>query len=139
MSLPGMAPLVLACLALSACHAFNSREALVSERAQTLAIESEPASAQCTVLQGGRTVGTVTTPGQVTLTTTADDVYIICEKGGYEPAATWLRSDYDRTDPLLGSPVGWVIDPIIGSYYAYDDGAKIRLIEERDPNTVYQN
>jgi len=139
MTLSGIAPLVLACVALSACADFNSREALVETREQTLAIESDPSPAQCTVLQGGRVVGTVTTPGQVAVTATNDDVFLICEKEGYEPAATWLRSGYDRTDPLLGTVVGWMIDPIIGSYYAYDDGARIRLIENRDPNRVYKD
>jgi hypothetical protein len=139
MTLPGIAPLVLACLGLSACADFSSREALVAEREQTVSIESDPTPAQCTVLQGGRVVGSVTTPGPVTVTATGDDVYVICEKEGYEPAATWLRSDYDRTDPLLGTIAGWLIDPIVGSYYAYDDGVKIRLIENRDPNRIYKS
>lgn len=139
MTLPGIAPLVLACLALSGCADFSSREALVAERAQTLSIESDPAPAQCTVLQSGRVVGAVTTPGPVTVTATKDDVYVICEKEGFEPAATWLRSGYDRTDPVLGTVAGWAIDPIVGAYYAYDPGARIRLIENRDPNRIYKS
>lgn len=139
MTLSRIGPLAFVGLALSGCAGFSSREALVAERAQTLSIDSEPAPAQCTLIEGGQVVGKVTTPGQVTVTATRDDVYIVCEKEGYEPAGTWLRSAYDRTDPLLGTVAGWLIDPIIGSYYAYDDGAKIRLIEDRDPNTVYQD
>lgn len=131
--------LALACLALSGCADFSSRETLVAEREQTLSIESDPAPARCTLLQGGRVVGAVTTPGPVTVTATSDDVYVICEKEGYEPAATWLRSGYDRTDPLLGTIAGWAIDPIVGSYYAYDSGVRVILIENRDSNRVYKS
>ena len=139
MTLPRIGPLALICLALPGCAGFSSREALVAERGQILSIDSEPAPAQCTVLQGGRVMSTVTTPGQVTVTATKDDVYLICAREGYEPAATWLRSGYDRTDPLLGTIAGWVIDPVVGSYYAYDPGARIRLIENRDPNRIYKS
>lgn len=131
--------LALGLFGLTGCYDFSSRDALVETRDQTLAIGSDPAPAQCTVLQGGRVVGAVTTPGPVTVTATQDDVYVICEKEGYEPAVALLRSDYDRTDPYLGTIAGWLIDPISGAYYAYDDGATIRLIENRDPNRIYKS
>jgi hypothetical protein len=110
--------ILIAPVALSACAS------IVEGSTQTIAINTTPAGADCSVMRGGLEIGRVSpTPGEVTIERTKQDLEVMCRKSGYEPVSFSSQSDFAAPffgNILIGGPVGMGVDLATGAYNKYD-------------------
>lgn len=129
---------VLACLALAACTTFVDRLPLVSSTGEVLAIDTDPPGATCRLLRGDQSLGMVTTPGQIEVETSADDIILLCKKPAYEVSAVVLHADPGQAPAYVGALVGWGADMLQRPHYIYVPATKLSLIASREPpNSTY--
>ncbi len=92
--------------------------------AQSIAINTNPAGADCMVSRAGEVIARVSpTPGTAAIKKTKYDIDIECQKFGYEPVQFTSKSDFATPffgNILLGGPIGMGIDLASGAYNKYD-------------------
>jgi hypothetical protein len=124
---------IAGCLALAACASFVDRRDLVTGTSETLTIDSDPAGADCSLLRGSDLIGRLITPGTVAVTTSADDITLLCKKQDYEVSALLLHADSDQASVQAGALIGWGLDIVSSPHYLYAPATKLSLIASREP------
>lgn len=109
---------------------------IVEGRSQTIAVNTAPVGASCTVTRKGETMGKIdTTPGSIYIEKSKDDVVIACDKDGYEQATIVDRSGAAAAtggNVIMGLlfPIGWAIDSATGSDNKYDTPVNLTLTKK---------
>jgi hypothetical protein len=98
-----------------------------------LNVSSSPPDAFCEVKRAGTTIGRLTTPGGDSITSSTDDVTLICKKDGYQDATAVIHSHLNPA--LLGNlgfyifaPVGVAADLASGAGYKYPERIDVTLV-----------
>ena len=103
-----------------------------------MTIDSNPSGARCELVRQGRVVGSVdSTPGAVMLEKTKHDIDVVCRKGGYAESKAFADSGSDSAvfgNIILGGPIGWGIDSIVGADNRYPDVVTVNLVSGNSPS-----
>jgi hypothetical protein len=110
--------MVASLVALSGCAS------ILEGTTQSIAINTNPAGANCAVSRMGEVIGRVSpTPGAVTIKKTKQDITVECQSAGYETVGFTSESDFATPffgNLIVGGPVGVGIDLATGAYNKYD-------------------
>lgn len=123
--------------ALSALALLSSAcSTIVTGTSQTIAVNTTPAGASCTIDRNGERIGDVPqTPGRVTISKSSKAVDVQCQEAGYLPATVRRSPDFQPWtlgNVLIGGLLGLGIDAASGAISVYP--SSIRLDLPRDPN-----
>lgn len=125
---------ILALLAVSGC-------ATITEgTSQVIAVNTSPAAATCKLNRAGQVLGTVTTPGTVTVKPkTADDIMVTCDKAGYQTATFLNKSSVAAAtfgNILVGGVIGALVDGSNGASNKYDGTVTLSLTPSAAPSVM---
>ena len=98
---------------------------------QALDIESEPLGAQCILTREGKPLGSLVTPGQITVSRSRHAINVSCRKVDYQDTGHLLLADrepasYASVAVPLG--IGSIVDSSTGAYAAYPTAIKVWLV-----------
>ena len=133
MRLDALTAAAMAAAMLSGCASYVERLSAVGVGSETLTLATDPSGATCRVLRGNETLATVTTPGEIAVTTSPDDIIVLCKKPEYEIAAVVLHANTDQTPPAAGTVGGWIGDTLDRPHYLYDPTTRLSLMASREP------
>jgi hypothetical protein len=97
---------------------------------QTVDVSSSPDGAECTLTRAGAPLGTVTTPGVLTIKRGRIPISVVCTKDGYEDGQTVMNAQAEKAtygNALLGGMVGMAVDSSSGANGRYDPSVSIEL------------
>jgi hypothetical protein len=105
---------------------------IVEGTEQTVAVNTEPSGAACSLTRAGTEIGTVDpTPGELTVGKSRHPIAVACKKEGYEDGAGTLKSGFQpaTVNNLVfgGGLVGVGVDAASGAMNQYPDSIDIRL------------
>jgi hypothetical protein len=99
---------------------------------QAIHIQSQPADAQCTLTREGQTLGSLVTPGDITVSLSRHPIRVKCRKTDYQDTAELLVAKYE---PLglsnlvsVVGVVGQAADFTSGAYVQYPKDLKVWLV-----------
>jgi len=104
---------------------------IIEGTSQTLSFDSNPSGAECTLNRNGMVIGSVRTPGGLTVKKTKYDINLLCRKDGYQDATAFLNSDVAGATAgniILGGGIGWAIDSASGADNKYNEHTTITLV-----------
>ena len=96
---------------------------VTSGTSQVIAVNSDPAGADCALTREGQSLGTVKTPGPVTIKRDSRPVHVSCRMPGYEDGKVVLNSRYETAtmgNMILGGAIGMMVDASTGASNRYD-------------------
>lgn len=97
---------------------------------QAITVDSEPQQADCTLTRDGADLGSVKTPGPVTVKRHASTIQVTCRKDGHEEAKVIMASRYETAsggNVILGGVIGVIVDASTGASNRYDQYVMVRL------------
>lgn len=103
---------------------------VTSGTSQVIAVNSDPVGADCTLTREGQSLGTVKTPGPVTIKRDSRTVHVSCRMPGYEDGKVVLNSRYETAtmgNMLLGGAIGMMVDASTGASNRYDAQVTVPL------------
>lgn len=123
--------------ALSAVALLSSAcSTIVTGTSQTIAVNTTPAGASCTVDRNGERIGSVAeTPGSVRISKSSKPLEVECREAGYLPATVRRSPDFQPWtvgNVLIGGLLGLGIDAASGAISVYPSNIQLGL--SRDPN-----
>ncbi len=104
---------------------------IIEGTSQTLSFDSNPSGAECTLNRNGMAIGSVRTPGGLTVKKTKHDINLVCHKDGYQDATAFLKSDVAGATAgniILGGGIGWAIDSASGADNKYNEHTTVTLV-----------
>ena len=104
---------------------------IIEGTSQTLSFDSNPSAADCTLNRNGMVIGSVRTPGGLTVKKTKHDINLVCRKDGYQDATAFLKSDVAGATAgniILGGGIGWAIDSASGADNKYNEHTTVTLV-----------
>jgi hypothetical protein len=118
--------LFAAVLPLAACSS------IIEGTSQKIAINTDPAGANCTLMREGKAIGSVeSTPGSVVIQKTKYDITVLCDKPGFTQASYLNRSGAAGAtfgNIIAGGGIGWAVDSASGADNKYDGAVNITLV-----------
>lgn len=115
----------------AAAAALSGCASILSGTTQTVSFDSNPPGANCQLVRDGKIIGTVTTPGGLTVKKTKYDITVTCKKAGYQDSTGYLKSGIqDETwgNIILGGGIGWAVDSAAGADNKYDDHITVTMV-----------
>lgn len=116
---------ILSAASLSACAS------LVEGPSQTIAVNTVPSGAKCTLNRNGQVLATINqTPGSATIVKNKQDINVVCQLDGYMQTAQLDESGTAVAvfgNVLIGGLIGVATDMATGSYNKYDSPLTIAL------------
>lgn len=103
---------------------------VTSGTSQVIAVNSDPAGADCTLTREGLSLGTVKAPGPVTIKRDSRPVHVSCRMPGYEDGKVVLNSRYETAtmgNMILGGAIGMMVDSSTGASNRYDAQVTVPL------------
>lgn len=106
---------------------------ILSGHDQKITITTTPAGAQCDLMRNGERINQLaSTPGEVTIEKTKDDIKLICRKDGYLDTEAVLDSGVDSAayaNIFLGGTglITWGVDSIVGADNKYPESPSLTL------------
>ena len=103
---------------------------VTSGTTQVIAVNSDPVGADCTLTREGQSLGTVKTPGPVTIKRDSRPVHVSCRMPGYEDGKVVLNSRYETAtmgNMILGGAIGMMVDSSTGASNRYDAQVTVPL------------
>lgn len=103
---------------------------VTSGTTQAIAVNSDPAGADCKLTREGQPLGTVKAPGPVTIKRDSRPVHVSCSMPGYEDGKVVLNSRYETAtmgNMLLGGAIGMMVDASTGANNRYDAQVTVPL------------
>ena len=99
---------------------------------QQIAVNTNPAGADCGLYRKGLKIGTIVqAPGSVLVNKTKNDIWIVRVKQGYQ-AATYLNhsgvAGGTFGNIVLGGGIGWAIDSASGADNKYDGVVNLSMV-----------
>jgi hypothetical protein len=117
---------IVACVLLGACST------IIEGRSQQIAVNTNPAGADCGLYRQGLRIATVqNAPGSTLIEKTKYDIWIVCVKQGYQQATYFNHSGAAGAtfgNIILGGGIGWIVDSATGSDNKYDSPVNITLV-----------
>jgi hypothetical protein len=105
---------------------------------QSVSISTDPAGANCTIDRKGTRIGQVNpTPGSIHIDKSKDDLSVLCNHTGYQPATVTESPKFQGTtfgNIIAGGIVGVIVDAASGANFEYPSDVKINLAP--DPAAV---
>lgn len=99
----------------------------------TVALDTVPAGANCTVDRDGDRVGAVqATPGTIRLSKSRHDLQVTCAREGYQTAQTVAHPRFNGAtffNLLLGGIPGFLVDAVSGANNTYPPQVRLGLAE----------
>lgn len=129
-----MHSLTKATLALIGVASLAGCSSIIEGRSQELTINTNPSGATCTLVRNGMPIGTVSpTPSAILIEKTKYDIVVKCNKGGYQEATYFNKSDAAGAtvgNIILGGGIGWAIDSATGSDNKYESPINLSMVPE---------
>jgi hypothetical protein len=104
---------------------------VVEGTSQNMMIVTHPPGASCTVSRQGQQIAAViSTPGNVNIGKSKNDLAVTCTKEGFEPTTAVYSSTFNGTtfgNLILGGVAGAVIDASTGASYNYPQEVSIAM------------
>lgn len=101
---------------------------------QDISVATNPADASCDFQREGLSIGTVKTPGKLTVRKSKNDITIKCSKPGYQEAAYLNHSGASATiaanivvDLILTAGISSIVDSANGADNKYDGVVNLTL------------
>jgi hypothetical protein len=118
--------------ALLALFLLGGCASIVEGTNQQIAVNTNPAGADCGLYRKGLRIGTITqAPGSTLVNKTKNDIWIVCVKPGYQ-AATYLNhsgiAGGTFGNIIAGGGIGWAIDSASGADNKYDSPVNMSLV-----------
>jgi hypothetical protein len=101
---------------------------------QAINIQSQPSGAECTLTRGGQSLGSLVTPGQLTVSRSGQAIKVTCRKAGYQDTGEFLVATREPLALLDSFPVGVVtlpgqaVDMASGAYAQYPEVLRVWLV-----------
>ena len=101
---------------------------------QAINIQSQPSGAECTLTRGGQSLGSLVTPGQLTVSRSGQAIKVTCRKAGYQDTGEFLTATREPLALLDSFPVGVVtlpgqaVDMASGAYAQYPEVLRVWLV-----------
>ncbi len=99
---------------------------------QKIAINSTPQGADCALIRNGDKLGSVITPGNITVEKTRHGIDIACSKAGYKTANYHNQSGWDWWivgNAVILTPTGFIADAAAGADNKYTSPVDIELVK----------
>src|SRR5215813_948149 len=117
---------IVACVLLGACST------IIEGRSQQIAVNTNPAGADCGLYRQGLRIATVqNAPGSTLVEKTKHDIWVVCVKQGYQQATYFNHSGAAGAtfgNIILGGGIGWIVDSATGSDNKYDSPVNVTLV-----------
>jgi hypothetical protein len=99
---------------------------------QAINIQSQPSGAECTLTRRGQTLGSLLTPGQITVSRSTAAIQVTCRKAGYQDTGEFLMATHEPLAlldlvPVVGLPAQ-AVDMTSGAYAQYPKELKVWLV-----------
>jgi hypothetical protein len=104
---------------------------IVEGTTQSIAVTSSPVGGAACVLTSTEGTYYVTTPGNVTVHKTKNDLAVVCKRDGYQDANTTVPSHFNGAtvgNVIAGGVIGIGIDAATGANYNYPDSVNVPLV-----------
>jgi hypothetical protein len=118
MKLASLAAVAALGMAVSGCAS------IVEGTTQSIAVTSSPVSGANCVLTSSEGTYYVTTPGNVTVHKTKNDLAVVCKRDGYQDASTKISPHFNGAtlgNVIAGGVIGVGIDAATGANFNYPD------------------
>ena len=76
---------------------------------QAINIQSQPSGAECSLTRGGQSLGSLVTPGQITVSRSGQAIKVTCRKAGYQDTGEFLVATREPLALLDSVPVVGVV------------------------------
>ncbi len=103
---------------------------VTSGTTQAIVVNSDPIGADCTLTREGLSLGTVKTPGPITVKRDSRAIHVSCAMPGYEDGKVVLNSRYETAtmgNMFLGGAIGMMVDASTGASNRYDAQVTVPL------------
>ena len=94
-------------------------------------LSTDPAGANCTIDRKGTRIGQVNpTPGSIHIDKSKDDLSVLCNHTGYQPATVTESPKFQGTtfgNIIAGGVIGVIVDAASGANFEYPNEVKINL------------
>jgi hypothetical protein len=103
---------------------------IVTGTTQAISVNSEPSDADCTLKRDGQSLGTVKTPGLVTVKRDAKPIHVVCVKDAHDDGNHVMESKFESStmgNLALGGIVGVMVDAASGANSRYDPVITVQL------------
>lgn len=124
----------------SALMVLGACSTIVEGSDQSIAIVTEPDSAQCVFSRDGNTVGAVgRTPGSTVVTKSKDDITVTCKREGFMETSEVVESGTSGWSVgniifgILGGGIGLIVDSASGAMNKYPETIHVALVPESFP------
>ena len=117
-------------LALTLASLLPACATIVDGTTQGVSISSAPSGATCNVARNGTSIGTIQTPGMVTLERSKNDLTVTCGKAGTQTVQLTQPAKFTGVtfgNVILGGLFGVVVDAASGANYRYDNQVLVVL------------
>jgi len=119
-------------LCLVAAALLGGCASIVEGTNQQIAVNTNPAGADCGLYRQGVKIGTILkAPGSTLVNKTKHDIWIVCVKQGYQQA-TYLNHSGIAPGTfgniVAGGGIGWAIDSASGADNKYDSPVNLSLV-----------
>lgn len=97
---------------------------------QPIDIVTTPAESICKIDRNGANLGSITTPGSLTIDRTKDPIIVTCSKKGYLDSVLTVRSGQEGMvmgNLIAGGLIGWGVDSATGADNKYESPVSIVL------------
>ena len=125
MKLASLAAVAALGMAVSGCAS------IVEGTTQSIAVTSSPVSGANCVLTSSEGTYYVTTPGNVTVHKTKNDLAVVCKRDGYQDASTKIAPHFNGAtlgNVIAGGVIGVGIDAATGANFNYPDKFDVPMI-----------
>jgi hypothetical protein len=100
---------------------------------EAINIQSQPSGAECTLTRRGQTLGSLLTPGQITVSRSTAAIQVTCRKAGYQATGEFLVATREPLALLDAMPVlitlpGQAVDMASGAYAQYPEELRVWLV-----------
>lgn len=103
---------------------------------QPVSISTAPPGATCNVARNGTSIGTIQTPGMVTVERSKNDLTVTCGKAGTQTVQLTQPSKFTGVtfgNLIIGGLFGVVVDAATGANYRYDNQVLVMLPPSAGP------
>ena len=104
---------------------------IVEGTTQSIAVTSSPVSGANCVLTSSQGTYYVTTPGNVTVHKTKNDLAVVCKHDGYQDATTTIRNHFNGAtvgNVIAGGGIGILVDAASGANYNYPETFDVPMV-----------
>ena len=99
---------------------------------QAINIQSQPSGAECTLTRKGQTLGSLVTPGQITVSRSWAAIHVTCRKTGYQDTGEFLVATHEPLALLDFAPVvglaAQAVDMTSEADAQYPNGLRVWLV-----------